>query len=221
MKTTKILLVEDDPRIAGLIVELVERSGPYAITTAATIAAAASALSAQSDRPDIVIVDLGLPDGDGVDLIAKVRAADGELPILVVTSATKPERIDAALAAGADGYLFKEDVSTRLVAALAELRANGTPMSAGAVRVMLRQLYPRPNHKPRLSPQELVVLELLSYGLGYQEIAEKSGKSIHTVRSQLQSVYAKLGVENRAEAVSLAWAHGLIRRSNDPSGSRG
>ena len=65
-------------------------------------------------------------------------------------------------------------------------------------------------------------LELLSFGCGYQEIAERSGKSIHTVQSQLQSVYAKLGVENRAEAVSLAWAHGLIRRRpGGPPGSRG
>jgi len=218
MKTTRILLVEDDPRIAALMTDLIERGGSYAITTVSTIAATVTALS---DHPEMVIVDLGLPDGDGVDLIAKIRAKDGKIPLLVVTSATAPERIDAALAAGADGYLFKEDVSARLVPALAELRADGTPMSAGVVRAMLRQLYPRPDHKPRLSPQELVVLELLSFGFGYQEIAERSGKSIHTVRTQLQSVYAKMGVENRAEAVSLAWAHGLIRRPSGPPGSRG
>jgi DNA-binding NarL/FixJ family response regulator len=215
MKTTRILLVEDDARIASLIVGLIERSGPHAIATASTIA---GALNALADAPDIIVVDLGLPDGDGVDLIATIRARDKELPILVVTSATRPERIDAALAAGADGYLFKEDVSTRLVTALADLRANGAAMSPAIVRAMLMQLYPRPKYKPRLSPQELVVLELLSFGLGYQEIAEKSGKSIHTVRTQLQSVYEKLGVENRAEAVSFAWAHGLLRR---PSGSPG
>jgi DNA-binding NarL/FixJ family response regulator len=212
----QILLVEDDRATAEAIRLVLRDAGLERVGSAGSGRQAKRAV--ESLRPSILIVDLGLPDQDGVDLIASVRAAGFGGSILVLTSVTAPERILRALDAGADGYLFKDEIDVRLAASLRDLACGGAPLSAQAARVVLRHAGiggpPRPGQPtvaPPLTPRERAVLELIATGGGYGEIAEALGIQLNTVRSHIRSLYEKLGVENRAEAVNLAWNSGLLR----------
>jgi DNA-binding NarL/FixJ family response regulator len=210
-----LLLVEDDARTADTIRQLLTAVGHDDVVVAPTCRDATLALRAAT--PDLILLDLGLPDQDGVDFLTALRAGAFAVaftgPVLVLTSATSADRILAALHAGADGYLFKDDIDLRLAGALRDLLDGGTPLSATAAKVVVESLRRQApaRHAPRLSPKELRVLEGLSTGASYSEIGEQLKIELNTVRSHVRSVYEKLGVENRAEAVNLGWSYGLLR----------
>jgi DNA-binding NarL/FixJ family response regulator len=215
----RVLVVEDDPRLSDVIRAIIGGAGFAAVEVVHTARCAEATV--RSFAPDVVLVDLGLPDRDGVDLIRGLRA--GALPfrgsILVLTSVVAPERILAALRSGANGYLFKEDLHTRLAASLAELASGGSPLSGRAATVVLRELLamatpPRNDGAlPALTGREAEVLELLSTGASYAEVARELAVQINTIRTHVRSLYEKLGVRNRAEAVNLGWNLGLLRRA--------
>jgi len=213
----RVLLVEDDPRVSEAVQAILSGAGFTAIDVAGTARSAEA--RARSAAPDVMLVDLGLPDRDGVDLIRALRASAFPGAILVLTSATGPERILAALRGGADGYLFKDEIGTKLSPALGELARGGSPLSGGAVKVLvheLRQQQPLPRNDvklPALTPRERAILELLSTGASYAEMGRELRIQVNTVRTHIRSLYDKLGVENRAEAVNLAWSMGLLRRA--------
>jgi len=207
----RILVVEDDPRIADAIRAILDGPGTFAVRVARTIREARQAVP--SFDPEVVLVDLGLPDGDGVDLVRSLRHDHAASALLVLTSATSPDRIMDALRAGAHGYLFKDDLATRLVPAINDLLAGGAPLSSGAASVVLREIdVQAQDRRPELTNQERRVLDWLAVGAGYDEIARQTNLSINTIRTHVRSLYGKLGVENRAEAVNLAWRLGLLRK---------
>jgi DNA-binding NarL/FixJ family response regulator len=228
MRRETILLVEDNAPTAALICTILADADFQGVSVAGTARQAEAAIARMS--LDLVLLDLGLPDGDGVTVIERARAAAFAKPIVVLTAATGDDQVLRALRAGADGYLFKEDLDHALVPGLREIARGGAPLSCGAARaalVALRQqkepastatIVPPPNGpgkqaiSPSLTKRELQVLESLSFGGGYAEVARDLGVEINTVRTHVRALYAKLGVENRAEAVNLGWAHGLLRR---------
>jgi DNA-binding NarL/FixJ family response regulator len=208
----RLLLVEDDRRMSDVICAMLSSAGYSDLQVASTAAAAESEVKRRP--PDLALVDLGLPDRDGIDLIRAIRTAAFRQPILVLTSATSDERVLAALRAGADGYLFKHEIEVRLAIALRDLVQGGAPLSPGAARAVLRELgfEQRDLALPSLTPRETEVLGLLATGGSYVEIAGDLGVELNTVRTHIRSIYEKLGVENRAEAVNLSWRLGLLRR---------
>jgi DNA-binding NarL/FixJ family response regulator len=211
MSRPHLLLVEDDARTAEVIVALLSAAVFPAPTVAASVAAAKQAIA--QDIPDLVLLDLGLPDGDGVELVRVLRGASPTTLILVITSATAEVRILAALRAGANGYLLKEELDVRLALALRDLMAGGAPLSPRVANVVLQRLRQgarSPSVVPALTRREIGVLELLATGGSYQEIGQNLGVELNTVRSHVRSLYEKLGAENRAEAVNLAWNLGLL-----------
>jgi DNA-binding NarL/FixJ family response regulator len=212
-RATRLLLVEDDPQMSDVICAVLTATGYTKMEVASTAIAAETCIG--QHPPDLILVDLGLPDRDGAELIRDVRAATYRKPILVLTSATSDQRVLDALRAGADGYLFKDDIEVRLAIALRDLAQGGVPLSPGAARAVLRELGfdQRKLAVPALTPRETGVLELLATGGGYAEIAADLGVELNTVRTHIRAIYEKLGVENRAEAVNLAWNLGLLHRS--------
>jgi DNA-binding NarL/FixJ family response regulator len=214
----RVLVVEDDGRVSQAVCAILSSGGFDVAHVADTAAGAAAAVRA--DPPDLVLVDLGLPDGDGVELIRSLRASAFGRPILVLTSATDPGRVVSALHGGADGYLFKEDLDASLASSLRHMTSGGVPLSPGAAQAVLSELRSRPGKEappaaaaPSLTPRERSVLELLSTGAGYADIARELGIEVNTIRSHVRSLYEKCGVQNRAEAVNLAWSLGLLRRA--------
>jgi DNA-binding NarL/FixJ family response regulator len=207
-----VLVVEDDETTATLVCTILGEAGFKAVDHARTAREAEDAITRRT--PGLVLMDLGLPDGDGVTVIERARAAGFDKPIVVLTGATRDDQVLRAIRAGADGYLFKEDIDHGLVPGLREVARGGAPLSAGAARAALLALRQRsqPAVVPSLTKREQQVLLALSLGGGYAEVARDLGVEINTVRTHVRALYQKLGVENRAEAVNLGWSHGLLRR---------
>lgn len=214
MQRVRALVVEDDLRLRQVLPEILETQR-LDVTLAATGREAMSWLV--MSRFDLTLVDLGLPDLDGVDLIRWIVETRPELPVLVLTAAQTEERIVAALQAGAEGFLFKEDIGSKLGAAIDEILAGGVPLSAIAGQVLLARLrassspqIPVDNDSVALTERERMVLEWLGEGYSYDEVAKCLGISVNTVRTHVRHVYDKLGVSTKTQAVRQALRLGLL-----------
>jgi DNA-binding NarL/FixJ family response regulator len=156
----------------------------------------------EEEAVDAVLMELGLPDGDGIDLIRKITSRWPKVPILVLTGDTTDTRILAAIRAGAQGYLLKNELERRLPGAVEEMLAGGSPISASAARVMVRSVR-EPHQKVEeasLSKRERSVLDCLSRGMTYQEAGGALGISVNTVRTHVRRIYSKLEVNSKVEA---------------------
>ena len=206
-----LLLVEDDAATRSAIQRVVERAG-YEVTAHGTAAAALRAF--RSQPPELVLLDLGLPDMDGVELVRALRDVHDGVPIIVLSVVTSEARILEALRAGALGYLFKDDLG-RLLPALTEALAGGAPMSPSVARLVLEQLRDRPSQPPPalLTVREREVLERLAEGLSYEQIAMTLSVALNTVRTHVRSIYRKLDAPTRLQAVLAGVKLGEIDRS--------
>lgn len=205
----RILVVEDDRRLQETLSQVLS-SVRFAFASTAH-----DALEQVRAEPfELILVDLGLPDLDGVLLLDQLHRLDPRRPLLVLTSASTRERVLAALRAGACGYLLKEELGARLEDAIHEALAGGMPMSAAAAQYVLEQLrgeLPPPGAKA-LSERERELLQLFARGLTYGQVAEQLGVSINTVRTHVRGTYEKLHAANKAEAVMIALREGWISR---------
>lgn len=194
-----LLLVEDDAQSRAAVQTLLESSG-YQVKSAESGQAALRLFREQT--PEIVLLDLGLPDVDGAALVRLMQAENARVPIIVLSVVTSEARILEALRAGALGYLFKEDLG-RLLPALSEALAGGAPMSPAVARLVLGQLHERPSQPPPalLTTREREVLERLAGGLSYEQIASALQVALNTVRTHVRSIYRKLDAATRLEAV--------------------
>lgn len=179
--------------------------------------AGACRAAAASFSPHLVVVDLGLPDGNGIDVIAALSTDQPQLPVLVLTIASTEAQILAALRAGARGYLFKEDLG-RLRRSVDDMLAGESPMSAGVAKLVLAQLRQQPcdvqgtEARGTLTARELEVVDGLRSGLTYDEVGHSLGVSTNTVRTYIRSVYDKLQVSSKTEAVLEVLRRGWLAR---------
>jgi DNA-binding NarL/FixJ family response regulator len=212
-----VLVVEDDPRLRDAISGLFAGSifAPELVGTARDALARLDAID-----PRLMLVDLGLPDLDGVELIAELTARRRQTPIIVLTVASTQARIRAALRAGARGYLFKEDLGRRLLTSLDEALHGGIPLSNGVAELLLAEL--RGIQQPvtsgaitggALTEREREVLERFARSMTYEEAGADLGLSVNTIRTYVRSIYDKLAVSTRTEAVIAAFDRGLISRA--------
>jgi len=154
--------------------------------------------------PDVVLMDIFLPRMSGIECTARLKTLLPATPIVILTVLDDDELIFRALEAGADGYLLKRSKPADLRAALLDVLAGGAPMSSAIARRVVRS-FRRPSANPsdeaHLSTREIEVLGLLSRGLSNKEIADQMHLSVETVRSYLKTIYEKLHVRCRMEAV--------------------
>jgi DNA-binding NarL/FixJ family response regulator len=197
----RLLLVDHDRRFCRIATSLLEDDFELRVVHTAQSARDAAA----RPLPDAVVVDLDLPDGDGVDVISMLSQQSARLPILVLTATNAEDRILSALRVGARGYLFKKDID-RVRVALDDLMRGESPMSASVARLVVAQLrvpigpYPEA-HRGALTPRELEVVEGMRHGLTYEEVGESLGVTTNTIRTYVRSVYEKLEVSSKTEAV--------------------
>jgi DNA-binding NarL/FixJ family response regulator len=155
-------------------------------------------------RPDAILMDIRLPRMSGIECTSRLKALLPGTPIVILTVLDDDELIFRALQAGADGYLLKRSKPAELRAALLDVLNGGAPMSSAIARRVVRS-FRRPPANPRneahLSTREVEVLSLLSGGLSNKEIADQMRLSVETVRSYLKTIYDKLHVRCRTEAV--------------------
>lgn len=154
--------------------------------------------------PDVVIMDINLPDGSGIDGVAQIKRALPAVQILMFTVYEDNEQIFKALEAGASGYLLKRTAPEELVRAIREIKNGGVPMTGEVARKVIQSFQRKPlrsNATERLTPREEEILQLLTKGLVSKEIARDLSISVETVNSHLKHIYGKLHVRTRTEAV--------------------
>lgn len=158
-------------------------------------------------QPDIVIMDINLPGMNGIECIREVKDKSSRTQFMMFTVYENDEKVFEALKAGASGYLLKNTGLVQLIEALKELHTGGSPMSANIARKLVTVFRNEPNKEALsvLSSRENEVLQLLSKGLLYKEIAEQLHISTATVRQHIHKIYEKLHVQNRTEAINKAF----------------
>jgi len=207
-----VFLVDDDPAVRRGI-EAAIASRPEELCLAASAASARQARSViESDAQiDVSIVDLGLPDGHGADLIARLVETRPESAVLVFTVFGDHASIFRALRAGAHGYLLKDASVQEVIEGVRHAWTGGAPMTPEVARLVVESFRPTsPDNPPRMTPREQQVLELLCHGLSYSEVADALHVRHATVQSHVKSLYRKLDVNSRGEAMKVAIQQSLF-----------
>lgn len=199
-----IAIVEDDADLRRSMMLLLRASGKWRVTCEHGRAEDALPVLLRHP-PDIVLMDINLPGMSGIDCVRQLKAARPDALVLMVTVYESSDQVFAALAAGASGYLLKRDAPERLLPFLEEIMAGGAPMSSHIARQVVR-FFHQPQkaaapEKADLTARERQILELLATGALYKEIAADLGIGVETVNTHIRSIYSKLHVRSRTEAV--------------------
>jgi DNA-binding NarL/FixJ family response regulator len=204
----KVLLVEDLPDAQAWLRRAIEEAFPGAeATVAASLDAARASLA--GNPHDLALIDLGLPDGSGVDLVDELARTRPEITRVVATVFDDDGHLMAALRAGAQGYILKQQPQGQLIALLRGIEAGQPPLSPSIARRILAAFH-RPDEPPELTAREREVLSLIARGYRIAEAADVLGLSRHTVHGYLKAVYEKLHVSSRAEATLVAVRQGIV-----------
>jgi DNA-binding NarL/FixJ family response regulator len=219
---TRILVVDDDEAFRDSVRAAIGPDDGLVLgAQAGSLAEARDALARQAF--DVALVDLGLPDGNGIDLIRELARTCPETDVMVVTVFGDEAHVLASIEAGATGYLLKRSMHDTLAATVRELRAGGSPISPVIARQLLQrfkreggagQAADAPTAAPvddgGLSERERQVLQYIAKGFTVGEIADMLHLSAHTVATHVKHIYRKLAVHSRTEAVFEAGRMGLL-----------
>jgi len=226
----KVVLVEDDVAFQEAFrTALVDAPDLSMVGVAATAAEARALLTGPA--ADVLVVDLGLPDGSGIDIIGEAHAHWPLCAIMVSTTFADERHVIASIEAGASGYLLKDSPLPTIVQDIRILHGGGSPISPRIARQVLMRFRPDERQAkavetqgveipgsegqdrsgvPNLSERETETLQLITRGFSFDEIAELMGVSRNTVLTFVRRIYAKLEVRSKTEAVFEARAHGLL-----------
>jgi DNA-binding NarL/FixJ family response regulator len=199
-----VAVVEDDVRIRRTL-EAVIAEGPGLRLAGAYASGEAALKGIPAAAPEVVIMDVNLPGLDGIDCVMRLSRMGLKLQIIMLTVSQNAETLFRALAAGAHGYLVKPVSPAKLLEAIHETQAGGSPMSGTIARLVVdtfRQPEPAAPEIEALSEREYQVLELLAKGYSYKEIATEIGVAFSSVATYIRRVYEKLHVRSRREAIA-------------------
>jgi DNA-binding NarL/FixJ family response regulator len=225
----RILLLEDDDPVRERLARIIEGwPGGRLIAACATLGEATRLIA---DKPiDLLITDLNLPDGHGVQAIRLLRERQPQAEAMVISVLADDRTVIAAIEAGANGYLLKDSDPIDIVAAIGDLLAGRSPISSKIARTIVRRLgsreptagampssspdtaaTPSPADAQLLTPREMDILWGIAKGFTYGELAERLQISKQTVPVHIRNIYRKLQANNRSEAVYEASRRGLIK----------
>lgn len=206
-----VLVVDDHPVVRrGLAALLGAEPWVERVLEADSVARAEELASLH--QISVAVVDVGLPDGDGIDLTRRLRKAQPRTAVLVLTMTADPDLARDALAAGASGFLVKETDPEVLLGAIRTVRDGGLvigPHLPEARRVIADPVHEVPRPFDRLTPRELQTVRLVAAGAGNAEIARRLSVSDKTVRNQLSNILVKVSAADRVQLAMLARDHGL------------
>ena len=214
MDAYSVLIVEDNPITLDVLTQVVENE--VRLELLGTASNCSEAKESLGNVPDIILVDLGLPDGNGIDLIRSIKQQFPETEIMVISSFGDEDHVVDAIEAGATGYILKDKNLASVGAHILSLMKGDSPISPGIARYLLRRFQNEPqqdvdDQAPTLTEREQSVLTLIAKGCSRAETAEMLGMSQHTVTTHIKHIYRKLSVHSRTEAVFEAYQMGLIK----------
>lgn len=231
-----VLIVEDDPLMREFFAASVVRNAQLSLLAGVgSVAEALVCLDHPSPRVDVLLTDLGLPDGSGLDVIRHARLRHPECEALVISMFGDEDNVMASIEAGALGYIHKDTTPEDVAQTILDMKAGASPISPMIARRVLAKyralqvpaapvasvpdsgwgdLHPVApmEEKVQLSNREQEVLELIARGFSYAEIARLKAVSVHTVQTHIKNLYSKLAVHSKSEAVYEATRMGLLRR---------
>ena len=216
---TRILVVDDDDAFRESVCAAIARDDDMVLAAQGNSVAAAREAIAHGDF-DVALIDLGLPDGNGIDLIRDISRTLPDADVMVVTVFGDEAHVLASIEAGATGYLLKRNLTDTLGETVRELRAGGSPISPVIARQLLQRFKRDTPESPQpaatvvddggLSEREREVLLFIAKGFTVGEIANMLHLSAHTVATHVKHIYRKLAVHSRTEAVFEAGRMGLL-----------
>jgi len=221
--TIKVLVVEDEPGFLQRFCDVIVAEPALTLCGAARSVVGACAL-VDTLSPDVVLVDLGLPDGSGVDVIRHATAGDSACDVMVITMFGDDGHVIDSIRAGATGYLLKDALPQDIANSILQVREGGSPISPAIARRVLQSF--RVSNKPAssesiprietasrpspLSERETEILRLVAKGLNFKEVGSILSISPNTVITHVKRIYQKLAVHSRGEAVYEANQLGLL-----------
>jgi DNA-binding NarL/FixJ family response regulator len=225
--TWRVLVVEDNTNMRDHLAGAVEEDTRLQLSASFGTFAEAKLALLSTEKFDVLLVDLSLPDGSGIDLIRLAVSHQPQCEALVISMFGDDERVIASIEAGAMGYIQKDAKVENIANTICEMKQGASPISPMIARRILAK-FKQPSRpaesieavdadladsydKPRLTPKESHILTFISRGYSYEEIANLDGISISTVRTHIQSLYQKLAVHSRSEAVFEAAKMGLLK----------
>ena len=211
--SARIAIIEDDPIVRQYFQGIIAMEPGYQILGMAPDIASAAPLLEQS--PDLFLLDIGLPDGLGYDLVPQIKAQTAARALIISTFGDR-DTVVRAIMAGADGYLLKDSSPQVILDGIAATLDGGAPVSPAAAIYLLgflRAEQPAPGPAPvnpeaRLSQRETELLQAFAKGQSYKQAARTLGISPHTVGTHVKSIYRKLEVNSRSEAIREAFRTG-------------
>lgn len=204
------VLIVDDHRMFAQSLQALLGSEPdlQVLGTATTLAAARAVVA--TEPVDVVLLDLRLPDGSGIDGVRALRSLSPTSRVVVLTAHAADDTLLDAVAAGAAGYLTKDLDAAELVAAIHAAATGETLVPPSVLQRLLPRLSAAQPATAELTAREREILALFVEGLTNAEIAERLGVSVHTVRNHVQNLLAKLGAHSKLEALAIALRRGLV-----------
>jgi DNA-binding NarL/FixJ family response regulator len=199
----RVSIVEDDPKTREGFVKIL-RHAPEIVCLGAFASVKEAEREIPKIMPDVVLMDINLGSGSGIDCVAALKRLHPKLQFLMLTTYDDGEMIFNSLRAGASGYLLKRSAATELLAAIMEVHEGGSPMSMQIARKVVshfHQIRKPASDVELLTEREQGILALLAKGLLYKQIADQLGISPSTVHGHLHKIYGKLHVQSRTEAV--------------------
>jgi DNA-binding NarL/FixJ family response regulator len=200
----KVSIVEDNEDLRATLARMINKAdGFQCVSQYGTAEAALEGLP--NDHPEVVLMDINLPGINGVECVRRLKQVAPDIAAVMLTAYEDTENIFAALAAGATGYLLKRAPRAELLDAMREVHRGGSPMTTHIARKVVQSFRKEPasvQTGDALSAREQEVLDFLSQGFLYKEIAEKMGISYETVHTYIRRIYEKLQVRTRTEAVA-------------------
>lgn len=231
MQAWRVLIVEDDPQMRDFFADSVMRCAQLQLAASlGTVAEACAWLDEASHAVEVLLTDLGLPDGSGLEVIRHATRRSPGCEALVISLFGDEDNVLASIEAGALGYIHKDSAPDDIAQTILEMKAGASPISPMIARKVLAK-YARSRaqdaavsapavapvagrgdaDEPVLSTREHEVLALIARGFSYAEIARLQGVTVHTVQTHIKSLYAKLSVHSKNEAVFEATRLGLIK----------
>ena len=211
----KILIIEDDP-IMSLGLKQLLSSQSYSSVIEIAEDGDRGVKAALNLKPDLAIIDVGLPHLDGIAATQQIKEALPDIKVIMLTSHTADTEIIAALSSGADAYCIKGIDFDKLLTAIATVREGATYLDAQIARKIVNYLKPNTaktnsNSREQLSKRELEVLELIVEGYSNPEIAKQLNLSVNTIKTYVRSIMNKLMVSDRVQAAVTALRSGIVR----------